>query len=71
MAPNPDPRLTEAAYQGAALEVDRDFYGRIGAETHREWSRPLTMSADIAARVDKLWPSHGIPMGHLAEGLPE
>ena len=26
-------RLTEAAYQGAALEVDEDFYGRIGEET--------------------------------------
>lgn len=26
----PDPRLTEAAYQGPALEADEDFYRPIG-----------------------------------------
>jgi 4-hydroxy-3-polyprenylbenzoate decarboxylase len=60
---SPEPGL------GGKLGIDAT--NKIGAETRREWGRPLTMSADIAARVDKLWPSLGIPMGHLAEGLPE
>jgi 4-hydroxy-3-polyprenylbenzoate decarboxylase len=60
---SPEPGL------GGKLGIDAT--NKIGTETHREWGRPLTMSADIAARVDKLWPSLGIPMGRLAEGLPE
>ena len=30
---NQNARLTEAAYQGSALDVDKDFYGRIGKDT--------------------------------------
>jgi uncharacterized protein len=59
MAPTPDPRLTEAAYQGAALQVDQDFYGRIGAETHR---RTLVQELTVPIRSGMAWE---VPAGHV------
>jgi len=29
-------------------------------ETSREWGRPLTMSADVTARVEQLWQTLGL-----------
>jgi uncharacterized protein YcgI (DUF1989 family) len=55
----PDTRLTEAAYQGAALEVDRDFYGRIGADTER---RTLVQELTVAIRSGEAWE---VPAGHV------
>jgi 4-hydroxy-3-polyprenylbenzoate decarboxylase len=60
---SPEPGL------GGKLGIDAT--NKIGAETRREWGRPLTMSADITARIDKLWPSLGIPMGGFAAGAPK
>ncbi|MCR4265247.1 UbiD family decarboxylase [Nitratireductor sp. ZSWI3] len=45
---SPEPGL------GGKLGIDAT--NKIGAETHREWGRPLAMSADVSARVDALWP---------------
>ncbi|MCM3484728.1 urea carboxylase-associated family protein [Kocuria rosea] len=59
MAPHPDPRLTEAAYQGPALEVDRDFYGRIGTETRR---RTLVQELTVPIRSGMAWE---VPAGHV------
>ena len=35
---------------------------KIGAETHREWARPLAMPVDISARIDALWPRLSLRM---------
>lgn len=59
MAPHPDPRLTEAAYQGAALEVDRDFYGRIGAGADR---RTVVEELTVPIRSGRAWE---VPAGHV------
>src|SRR5699024_12366268 len=47
-----DARLTEAAYQGAALTVDEDFYGRIGAETER---RRVGDAFTVPIRSGRAW----------------
>ena len=54
-----DARLTEAAYQGAALEVDEDYYGRIGAETER---RRVVDEFTVPIRSGQAWE---IPAGHV------
>src|SRR5690625_7725502 len=54
-----DARLTEAAYQGAALEVDEDYYGRIGAETER---RRVVDEFTVPIRSGQAWQ---IPAGHV------
>lgn len=48
-----------AAYQGAALEVDREFYGRLGAATDR---RELVESRVLPIRSGMAWE---VPAGHL------
>ncbi|PRD41848.1 UbiD family decarboxylase [Phyllobacterium phragmitis] len=49
---SPEPGL------GGKLGIDAT--NKIGAETHREWGRPLAMSADISVKVDALWPHLGL-----------
>lgn len=56
---NPDPRLTEAAYQGEALEVDQEFYGRIGTETS---GRTLVQELTVQIRSGEAWE---VPAGHV------
>ena len=51
--------LTEAAYKGPALEVDKEFYGAIAAETD---SRTLVGSFEIPIRSGVAWE---VPAGHL------
>src|SRR5699024_8657695 len=54
-----DARLTEAAYQGAALTVDEDFYGRIGAATER---RRVVDEFTVPIRSGRAWE---IPAGRV------
>lgn len=49
---SPEPGL------GGKLGIDATT--KIGAETHREWGRPLAMSADVSMKVDALWPHLGL-----------
>ncbi|WEX08573.1 UbiD family decarboxylase [Chelativorans sp. AA-79] len=51
---SPEPGL------GGKLGIDAT--NKIGAETRREWGRPLAMSVDISARIDALWPRLGLRM---------
>lgn len=55
--------LTEAAYKGPALEVDREFYGGIAAELD---SRTLVDSFEIPIRSGKAWK---VPAGHVCRLL--
>jgi hypothetical protein len=55
--------LTDAAYKGPALEVDRNFYGAIGGETA---SRTLVESFQIPIRSGKAWK---VPAGHVCRIL--
>lgn len=55
----PDPRLTEAAYQGKALEVDREFYGQIGERTEQ---RTLVREITVQIRSGEAWE---VPAGHV------
>lgn len=55
----PDARLTEAAYQGAALQVDQEFYGRIGAATER---RTVVEELTVPIRSGRAWE---VPAGHV------
>ncbi|MEF3120526.1 urea carboxylase-associated family protein [Kocuria flava] len=57
--PQPDARLTEAAYQGAALQVDQEFYGRIGAATER---RTVVEELRVPIRSGRAWE---VPAGHV------
>ena len=52
-------RLQEAAYQGPALEVDRDFYSRIGDDTQ---SRETIDEITIPIRSGQAWE---VPAGHV------
>ena len=52
-------RLQEAAYQGPALEVDRDFYSRIGDDTQ---SREVIDEFTIPIRSGQAW---DVPAGHV------
>lgn len=45
---SPEPGL------GGKLGIDATT--KTGAESHREWGRPLAMSAAVSARIDALWP---------------
>lgn len=54
-----NPRLTEAAYQGDALEVDRDFYGRLGELTD---ARTVVSELTVEIRSGEAWE---IPAGHI------
>lgn len=53
------PRLTEAAYQGPALEVDRDFYRLIGEQTE---GREVVEEFTIPIRSGQAW---DVPAGHV------
>ena len=55
--------LTEAAYKGPALEVDREFYGRIGEETA---GRTLVDAFEIPIRSGRAWE---VPAGHVCRLL--
>lgn len=59
MAPTPDSRLTEAAYQGAALQVDHTFYGPIGTEVDK---RTLVNELTVPIRSGRAWE---VPAGHV------
>ncbi|WP_169251352.1 urea carboxylase-associated family protein [Brevibacterium sp. 'Marine'] len=52
-------RLQEAAYQGPALEVDRDFYSQIGEDTQ---SREIIDEFTIPIRSGQAW---DVPAGHV------
>ncbi len=55
--------LTEAAYKGPALEVDRKFYGAIAHETG---ARTLVDSFEIPIRSGRAWT---VPAGHVCRLL--
>ena len=52
-------RLQEAAYQGPALEVDSDFYSRIGEDTQ---ARNIIDEFTIPIRSGQAWE---VPAGHV------
>ncbi len=45
---------------GLGGKLGLDATNKIGAETDREWGRPLAMSPDVTARVDGLWQTLGL-----------
>lgn len=49
-----------SARPGLGGKMGLDATNKIGAETSREWGRPLAMSAEITARVDAIWGELGI-----------
>ncbi|GAB2551039.1 urea carboxylase-associated family protein [Leucobacter ruminantium] len=55
--------LTDAAYKGPALEVDRDFYGAIAEQTA---TRTLVDSFEIPIRSGRAWE---VPAGHVCRLL--
>ncbi|MGC3022042.1 urea carboxylase-associated family protein [Brevibacterium sp. FAM 24630] len=56
---NQNARLTEAAYQGSALDVDKDFYGRIGKDTD---NREIVDEFTVPIRSGQAW---DISAGHV------
>jgi 4-hydroxy-3-polyprenylbenzoate decarboxylase len=57
---SPEPGL------GGKLGIDATT--KIGTETRREWGRPLSMSANVSARIDALWPELGLDGPLIAVG---
>ncbi|WP_139003658.1 urea carboxylase-associated family protein [Arthrobacter crystallopoietes] len=55
--------LTDAAYKGLALEVDKDFYGEIARQTG---SRTLVEAFEIPIRSGQAWK---VPAGHVCRIL--
>ena len=49
-----------SAKPGLGGKLGLDATTKLGAETDREWGRPLTMSADVVASVDDLWTRLGL-----------
>lgn len=45
---------------GLGGKLGLDATNKLGAETSREWGRPLTMSAEARARVDAIWAELGL-----------
>lgn len=45
---------------GLGGKLGLDATNKIGAETDREWGRPLAMSPDVTARIDGLWQTLGL-----------
>jgi 4-hydroxy-3-polyprenylbenzoate decarboxylase len=37
-----------------------DATNKLPGETTREWGKPLTMSAEVTARVEQLWQTLGL-----------
>lgn len=60
---NNESALTEAAYKGPALNVNKDLYGRIASETS---SRTLTDAFTIPIRSGQAWK---VPTGHACRLL--
>ena len=50
-----------SAQPGLGGKLGLDATTKLGAETTREWGRVLTMSPEVIARVDALWPALGLP----------
>ncbi len=63
MNQNSQAPLTDAAYKGPSLEVNREFYGNIA---NRLESRTLVDSFDIPIRSGKAWK---VPAGHVCRIL--
>lgn len=63
MTPQHQSALTDAAYKGSALDVDKDFYGTIARATE---SRTLVDSFNIPIRSGKAWK---VPAGHVCRIL--
>jgi 4-hydroxy-3-polyprenylbenzoate decarboxylase len=45
---------------GLGGKLGLDATGKLGAETQREWGRPLAMSEDVMRRVDGFWAELGL-----------
>jgi len=45
---------------GLGSKMGMDATSKMPGETNREWGEPITMSAEVKARVDALWASLGI-----------
>ncbi len=52
---------------GLGGKLGLDATRKIGAETDRDWGEVLTMSPDVAARVDAIWDSLGLGSGARGE----
>lgn len=63
MNKNPEASLTDAAYKGPALEVDREFYGNIAGSLD---SRTLVDSFEIPIRSGRAWK---VAAGHVCRIL--
>jgi uncharacterized protein YcgI (DUF1989 family) len=63
MAPQHPAALTDAAYKGSILEVDKEFYGKIA---HATRSRTLVDSFVIPIRSGRAWK---VPAGHACRIL--
>ncbi|MDO5745150.1 MAG: DUF1989 domain-containing protein [Micrococcaceae bacterium] len=63
MNQNSKASLTDAAYKGPALEVDREFYGNIATSLE---SRTLVDSFEIPIRSGRAWK---VPAGHVCRIL--
>ena len=50
-----------SARPGLGGKLGLDATTKIGAETDREWGRPLAMSAQVMERVDALWAGLRLP----------
>ncbi len=47
---------------GLGSKMGLDATNKWPGETTREWGKPITMDSAVKARVDKIWPSLGIPL---------
>ncbi|GAB5429218.1 MAG: UbiD family decarboxylase [Devosia indica] len=45
---------------GLGGKLGLDATNKIGSETAREWGRPLSMSDDVMAKVEAMWPDLGL-----------
>ena len=48
------------AVPGLGGKLGIDATNKIGAETRREWGRPLTMDRSVANRIDQMWSRLGL-----------
>ena len=52
-----------SAQTGLGSKVGMDATNKWRGETEREWGRPITMKAEVKARVDEIWDQLGIQPG--------
>lgn len=45
---------------GLGSKMGLDATNKMGAETTREWGRPISMSAEVVDRIDDLWSELGL-----------